>query len=292
MASHVKLNNPAGRLYHVLQTAQAQTNVQSARHGWATVFECDPNDLRTLFLRAAEVMDLGRQTLSSVRHLEDDDPDMVLMYFREVEASLENFAQMSSMQMVQFLSPIKETGWHCLQLSSSLLSRRSPQPLIEPETYHSLVDRTQELIERVIESDDLDVDTKQFLLRHLHEILRALRDQPFFGVGPIEDAVDRLSGAAQRQPLRIVQLANSQVATAFVNVINAIGSALSIAAATVTLALPPGGQPAQAQPPSPPPPPPVVIQIIEQSGGVIELPSSDTPNPSVEAEPPAPQPVR
>lgn len=62
-------NNPAGRLYDILDAARHQNAGDTARKAWAAVFQIDPDDTGMLLKLLADVIDLVHETKSSIQRL-------------------------------------------------------------------------------------------------------------------------------------------------------------------------------------------------------------------------------
>lgn len=200
----VKRNNPAGRLYHLFTTAQALAPQTQSIHGWGAVFGYG-EDLPRILRGAAHMGDMVTDVRRRVTVLVDDDPDVVLMHFDEVEQTISHFFHMGN-PMEWFLSTLRPTGMQCLRMCSSLLSRRTPEPVIREDHRSALVDDVERLISRVREGEELDPKTLAFVLDHLMTIYRALTDFRMVGTVAVQDALDRLVGAAMQHRKRWLRL--------------------------------------------------------------------------------------
>lgn len=206
-------------------------------------------------------MSLAAETRRRVEAFEDEDPDVLLEHFGEVEGTLANFQAVVSMAMQQFLDQLKPTGVHSLKLCSSLLHRRSPEPVLSEEVAADLQSRVHELIREVLATEDLDRQTKAWIVERLSEVERALRDVEIRGHRGVEEAVDRLVGGLRRKPVVLQRLAGSKVAQVVIATVTALDIALNSAANLKELTE------GEAAPPSP-----VVVEIQQEARVEVEWP--------------------
>jgi hypothetical protein len=271
-------DNPAGRLALALDRARTRPRQdESAAKGWSTVFGVDyPEDFGDLLTHGAELVALAVATRRQVEAFEDEDPEVLLEHFGEVERTLANFQSVVHMPMTQFLDPLKPTGAHSLKLCSSLLHRRSPEPVLPEEVAADLLGRVHALISEVLAADDLDRETKAWVVERLSEVERALRDVEIRGHRGVEESVDRLVGGLRRKPHLLQRLGGSTVAKAVVATVMALDIALNSAANLHELTE------GDAAPPSP-----VVVEIQQEAKVEVELPpakeAGETTTPADEA---------
>jgi hypothetical protein len=256
-------DNPAGRLAQALERARSLPRQdESAAKGWSTVFGLAyPEDVGELLMHAAELVALASATRRRVEAFEDEDPEVLLEHFGEVERTLSNFQTVVNLAMNQFLDPLKPTGAHSLKLCSSLLHRRSPEPVLSEDVAADLLDRVHALISEVLAADDLDRETKAWIVERLSEVERALRDVEIRGHRGVEESVDRLVGGLRRKPHLLQRLAGSKVAKAVVATVMALDVALNSAANLHELTQ------GEAAPPSP-----VVVEIQQETQVEVEMP--------------------
>ena len=255
-------DNPAGRLAQAFEQARSTRQDESAAKGWCSVFGLSyPEQLGELLTNAADLLSLGSETRRRVEAFEDEDPPVLLEHFGEVERTLANFQQVAGLAMKQFLQPLQATGTHSLKLCSSLLHRRSAEPVLSEEVTADLLARVHGLISDVLAADDLDRETKAWIGDRLSEVERALRDVEIRGHRGVDESVDRLVGGLRRKPFLLDRLGGSKVATAVVATVTALDIALNSAANVKELTK---GETA--------PPSPVVVEIQQETHVEVELP--------------------
>lgn len=190
------LDNPAGRLLATIDRARGVRQEQTAREGWCEVFElAHPEEEWRLPSHFGDLASLAMETRTLVESLHDDDPEVVLEHFGEVESLLGLTLHLSNNNMGWSLSPLKPTGTHCLKTCSSLLHRRLPEPTLDPRSVGDLRSQVSSLFEEVRRADDLDSATRRAVLDKLDEIYEALRRVETLGARPVRHAADSLIGS-------------------------------------------------------------------------------------------------
>src|SRR5689334_11826717 len=81
-------NNPAGRLFDILNLARQQGPRESARKVWATVFDVSPDDTGSILKMLADLIDLAHETKAAIRKLDDIDHKLHLRPFKNIEKLL------------------------------------------------------------------------------------------------------------------------------------------------------------------------------------------------------------
>jgi len=275
-------NNPAARLYEIFNEARAVRRDVQAHAGWAQVFELDAGALGPLMGRFADMHEMTNQTRRLIGSLEDDDPEVHLEHFGEVEKVLSQFTSLANNSMEWSLSPLQATGMHSLKLCASLLRRRMPEPVLAQDTVSELMERCYELLADVDAADDLDDDeTRTFLRQQLRKMVDRLMDVRFHGTGPVDALVSETVGALQRRPGVLRRLAQSHVGRNFAVYLATMEFALHMASFGQNLAI--------AGKPEPSPAVVQIVQVIEgECGETLELPSGSVSDDAPEQKlPPA-----
>jgi hypothetical protein len=201
-----------------------------------------------LLSKLGQVADLAHQTRSIVQRLPPEaSGDVMLRHFPEVEAVVGSFANVGAISMMELCAPMKETGWHSLELASDLLRRYQREPTLDDDTVRRLLKQTRDLKDEVRDAEDLDDDVRSWLIQRLREVEVKLEDVDLNGCVAVEEATDQLFGGLLR---RITRIGSHPVAKAAVGLVLALDLALNVAANAKALG------PAQDVQPSP-----VVVQL-------------------------------
>lgn len=223
------IDNPAGRLQGLLESAKGEQQNASAVEGWCRIFSLTtPDDDFFLLGKFGQMVSLAHQTRDLVERLEDDDPDLVLQHFDEVERTLTRCLQVAGQTMEWHLSGLGTTGMHSLALCSSLLHRRMPEETIDVGARARLTERVMELMEEVRTADDLDQATKDMLLDKLADILEAILDIDMRGAAPVRNAAEAMIGSLRTQRGLWERAARSKVAAGLYGFLVLVDLALNL----------------------------------------------------------------
>lgn len=233
------MDNPAGRLQHYLELALAQDQQAAAQEGWCGVFGLThPDDVVVLPRYMAQLVELAQRTRDEVGLLADDDPEVALEHFHEVDRTLSHTIHMGNKKMEWFLSPLTGTGMQSLKLCSSLLHRRQPEPTLSKGDTSGLRDRVSALMEDVRGADDLEADARDAILDKLGEIYETLRDVQLRGMPAVRSAAEAMIGSLLGQRGAWARAAKSSVGTALFEFLIILDILLNLTANYETLAGP------------------------------------------------------
>ncbi|MGY0535943.1 hypothetical protein ACW14X_00395 [Nocardioides sp. YJ-D4] len=257
------LNNPAGRLLYWLELGDQRPKGESAMGQWCVVFGLDASkvgDRAECARRGTMLAALGQAARREAEQLpEMFQPAVMLTHFNEVESALDQFTILPSTTMQQMFAQMQGTGWQSLRMLDAILSTQRPEHVIDEGTKESLIEQVRSLIDEVTDDSDLALDLKQFILRRLEEVERALRETLLTGTYPVEQATDALIGAMRRRPDMWDRIAQTKWAPRLGKIAGALCLALGSA----------GGLPALM--PGDAPQPPAIHTTVEIDTDVTEI---------------------
>jgi hypothetical protein len=228
------LNNPAARLRYWLTTADKAAKDKSSVAGWSEVFGLDQSLMvhrLEVAKRGALLMELAQQVRDNMATLPESlHPDLLLADFEEVERTLENFTVAPSLNMQQFLDPLKPTGQRSLQLASTFLGSHQPEAWIDDTTQESLLTQIRGVIDYVLDTSELDSDTRAFVIARLRNVEQAVVEFRLRGPASLEESADSLLGGMIRKSDLGPKFFTSPTGRRVGGVIAAIAMALGMAA--------------------------------------------------------------
>lgn len=197
------MNNPAGQILYWLELGAARTRNLNAMSEWCAVFQLDPNHapdraecVRRGLLLTARAVEVRREAAL----LPDNIPaDMMLEHFGQVEAVLENFTLLPSLNIANMFGSLRDTGWHSLKMLDRVLSQQSTRPAIDPDTVREHLAELRALISDIATDETLSTDLRRYILDRLHDVERALTDALVNGSRGLEVAINGLHGAHERE---------------------------------------------------------------------------------------------
>jgi len=185
-------NNPAGRLYDLLQAAQRQPGKEKARNAWAKVFDIDPGDTALLLEMLADLISLVSNTKASIERLENVDHALYLKPFKK----LERFFSQVNLDAVweHWQKQLDEPTLYGLQFAADQLSRSAGSTSISEEDIASLQEELEQFVASVLESD-LPQGLKTLFLKNLESVRHALLVYRIQGLDGLEHELERAVGS-------------------------------------------------------------------------------------------------
>lgn len=185
-------NNPAGRLYDLLQMAQKQSPKEPSRNAWAKVFDVNPQDTVLILQMMADLINLVIETKTSIKRLNDVDHEIYLKPFTKIERFLSQVSLDNPWEHWQ--RQIDETTLYGLQFAADKLSRINGSTTISEEDIDSIRNELEQFVNSVLKSD-LPQGLKALFFRNLESIRHALLVYRIRGVDGLEDELERAIGS-------------------------------------------------------------------------------------------------
>ena len=241
-----KLDNPAGRLYEILNEARSMPGTHRVGGAWADAFGVEPTDIRQIYALLLELMDLVDRAKKSVQQL-DVDHDLYLRWVPNVEHVL-IYSQLGA-KWAQLQPQLDDTTMNQLEFCSELLSRRTSEKVISDEDLSKLQMEVETLLDKVL-SANLPEELKDVLIEKLEQIRQAILAYRVRGNEGLRRALGSSLGAMflYREHIEEIQddkqkTTVSQVVQFIANLAEILGFTLQAAQLTglVTPLLGPGG---------------------------------------------------
>lgn len=188
-----EIQNPAERLYNILQDAKKQKSKERTGQIWASVLGVDISNQGDILVGIADIIHLIDQTKKSILQIEDVDHGLLLERFPNIEKVFSNlnFSQLWE-QNQQYLD---ETTMYSLRVCSDTLSNKMGYKNISEDILADLQKDTDELLNEVLNSD-LDPELKIILVENLEAIRHSLVSYRINGIDGVRQALEKSLGAA------------------------------------------------------------------------------------------------
>jgi len=188
----MKVNNPAARLYLLLDAVRKKNKQIALQHAWAEVLGFNQGDLETYVLRMAEIVQLTEEIKSLIAK-EEVDQSLYFKPFIKIQRLFSLAAGNTVEQALPFLDDGTMTGLeHCAEL----LARKFPEKEIEAETLKTVEAEVDALKERIIAST-LDNALKMVILDSILDIQKAIGNYRIYGSRGVEKTIQNTMGAMQ-----------------------------------------------------------------------------------------------
>jgi hypothetical protein len=187
-----KLDNPAGRLYEVLNAARSMPATHRVGGAWAEVFDVEPTDIRSIYALLVELMDLADRAKKSVQQLPDVDHDLYLRWVPNVERVLTH--SQLAVKWAELQSHLDKLTMNQLEYCSDLLSQRMGEKVISDEDLSKLQMEVETLLEKVLNAN-LPQELTAVLTQKLEDIRQAILAYRVTGNEGLRQAVESGFGA-------------------------------------------------------------------------------------------------
>lgn len=248
-------NNPAGRLHAIIQRARELTDrerSQAAIESISSVLGVDLARNRAIAVRMfVDVLELPSLVEAAIRRQSDIKHSIYLAWVPDVRNVFKsnNFDE----ALTRYLGPFNPSAMSLLAVCDDILSRKHEEPLIEQSLAEKILKEARDLIVEVTKSD-IPSSFREYILRHLHLVERAILESQCFGVSALERGLEASVGAAVMRRDISAEVAKTPMGQkmvailgAFVLVCNAINGPLQIASSVQHLYLPEAASAAAAQ---------------------------------------------
>ncbi|EGD45061.1 hypothetical protein NBCG_00597 [Nocardioidaceae bacterium Broad-1] len=227
------LDNPAGRLLYWLNALKEQPGGEPLVTAVGRLLDVDTGDV----MGRADVMRLGASLADLCLEVREEverlpsyfHPDQLLADFGQIENAVDAFTMARNQNVESLTRQIDAGGYRGLEMIDLHLHTNRPQTWISDETRTSLLDQVRALIAEIDGTDELDEETKDFILLRLAAVVKALLDVMVTGTPAIELATDALYGSIRRRPDIWDRIAGTKFAQRLGKLAGALALALSSA---------------------------------------------------------------
>lgn len=185
-------NNPAGRLYDLLRSAQRQPGKDRARTAWGKIFDVDPSDTGLLLAMIADLIGLVADTKTSIERLDDVDQGLYLKPFKKLETFLSQVNLDGPWEHWQ--KQLDEPTLYGLQFAADRLSRNAGSTSISEKDIETLQAELEQFVTSILASD-LPQGMKALFLRNLESVRHALLVYRIRGIDGLEHELERAIGS-------------------------------------------------------------------------------------------------
>ncbi len=187
-----ELQNPAQRLYDLLNTAKQQNGRNQFGEIWRAVLELKNSHQGELLIGIADVIQLIETTKSSIIQLEGINHSILLEKFGNIETVFKDLNLTRAWEDQQRY--LDETTMYSLRMCSDALSRRIGYKEIPKEEIDKLRADVEKLLNNILKSD-LNSELKSILIENLETIRRALIGFRINGIDGLRQALEKNIGS-------------------------------------------------------------------------------------------------
>ena len=192
----MELNNPAARLLTILERGIKIHKKERNRDAWCKLlnvnivnYSLDENII--LMSRIGKLMSLSTDIVESLNSIDGIEVKKYLHWFEPVNRAFIGNNLNGDWQ--SFIGPIDNHVINYLGMTSDILSYRCPESILSESSIESILSNSRSLIDE-IRGSDLPPDSKNFMVKRLHEICMAVEEYSILGTESVSKAVESTFG--------------------------------------------------------------------------------------------------
>lgn len=210
-------NNPAGRLYAILDEVRAKPRKKSIRNVWAETFGLEPSATADILFLIGKMIELARDAKQSINGLDNIDHEIYIKPFHNIEKAF-SFANIED-HWDNISRHLDEATMVGLSFCADVLSRTSGEQIIDQETLNDLMEQVENLTHEIMDSE-IPPDLKAVLIDNLEEIRRAILEYRIRGVDGLKRALEGSLGAVIRHRPQIVKQKGKKPVARFLEILS------------------------------------------------------------------------
>lgn len=218
-------DNPATRLFNLLEAGKAISNGVNCREAWQTILKID-KDEALLMSRLSQVMALAPQAREAMMTNFPEQTASWSHWFSQVSTAF-NSQQLSG-QWATFIDRIDGHAINYLKLNAQMLGYTSSANFITADKISDLRTTLAQFKDELLASD-LDDHAKLTILRHVDRLSSAIDEYVITGAVSILDAVDSAIGHVMRDPAYGAALKSAGVGEKFVTILSTVANVVTVA---------------------------------------------------------------
>lgn len=231
----VKNDNPAGKLYHILQAARSKHQDTITKIVWAEVFELDINSPTEIFYSLIELITLFKETKEALEEIEGINLELYLEPFPKIQRVIT--ATNLDINWKNYQSFLTDAVMVNLAFCAEELSKKAGEIPIKDEEIKKLSSEVEALIESVL-SSSLEQELKTILLDQLTTIRQAILSYRLFGISKLKDALEKNIGSIVINRELFKNSSKSKEISRFTKIVAMLERLVSVATKTKQLAEP------------------------------------------------------
>jgi hypothetical protein len=242
----IKTNNPAGRLYMILEAAKAAPGGADGYQTWAGVFKVPPYEASAperkmpdesaaeALGRFLQVRTLVNEVESALRSIENINHSLYLTPFSRIRAAFSLHYLNGGNYPGAVLGQITEGDMTVLAFCAEALDAQHSESVVEEEQLKELLDAVAALYEEV-RAADVGTSLKEIILDQLEIIRRAVHEYRIRGVVRLQEALNTVVGSYVLNKEVWEQSADLKEVKDYKQVLSRFAAVVSFASNTVKL---------------------------------------------------------
>lgn len=225
-------DDPAQRLLALLQEARKFDDNPSAYEAWCRLFRIRPDDEAGFYHHLGRVYALPLLIRKKIEHIRDIRSEAYLYWIPMLSEALRGCRLEGNWN--DFLKRISDAVLAGLEICSDTLRRNCPERTLSNDQLEVLLRDVRGLVDEVVASDIAET-LKQYMLKHLDMVERAIQDHRLHGTEPLENAVAAVVGSVFLREGIQQEIANTDVGNRFWTLMGRVLMIVGITAGTAQI---------------------------------------------------------
>ncbi|MBI5892781.1 MAG: hypothetical protein HZB79_03860 [Deltaproteobacteria bacterium] len=182
----IKTDNPAGRLYAILNEAKNMSHNISTRDVWLKVFKIESKSQTELFRTLTSLQELMDEIKEQLNEADDINKDLYIKYLPNIERVIRVTNLDTSWN--SYRESLSDVAMYNLAHCAEILSSRYGESTIEEQELFKLKDEIDTLYE-IVRTGSLNKELKIIILDQLEIIRRAIHEYRIRGAKGLHKAL-------------------------------------------------------------------------------------------------------
>ena len=171
-------DNPAGRLFLILQKSKKIDDQVKMKNAWSEIFDVESENSAKILRKLGEINQLPSEIREKIHSLDNVNHKLALKQMYKVEAALSKINFNSTWK--NFKNSIDEATMLSIEYCSDILSRNFNNKVLDENELKSLKTRAQEF-KNDLSNYEIDLELKKYIYEKVGEIERAIFDYELTG---------------------------------------------------------------------------------------------------------------
>lgn len=228
------MNNPAQRLLNILEHGKQFGTNQTCKTVWCEILEVEPKSTHMLLGRIGKTMALADEIVSELGKLENVKVERYLAWIPRLETAFSKSPL--DQQWGNFINHVDTHVINYLEMTSDLLSARSPQAVLDKDQLDEIKDEALDLL-KLIDTSNIEFKLKKYLTDQIARICISIEEYVITGATDIIDIVESTFGKALLHKEIAEERNKSDVGKRFWNFMGKTALAFSVISGPLTIGI-------------------------------------------------------
>ena len=220
-------NNPAGRLLEIVKKGKGIGDQVKTIEAWSDIFDVPKGNVPLLLKRISDFYALPDEIEREIKEIGEANAPLYLDWRSKANGAFTNL-NLTNNWNATFKVRFDDKAVYGIKFCDDLLSKQRPERTVPIEELNNLSKKVEELL-NLIEEENIDQPTKDYIKERLVDIQMALGGVPTLGIRAIEKEFQVVVGSLAINKTYNLQSEGSEFKTKFWKVVVGLGLLASLA---------------------------------------------------------------